>query len=171
MAYRTVLDTLFHALVRYAAPVLVFTAEEVWTSRYPDSGSVHLLEWPALPRVDADATRWSALRRLRERVLEAIGIEEHFEHLHDIHAAELRPKPDRHGYELLCARFAIDPAHACMVEDMAQNLRPAKALGMTTVWVDNGSERGSHGYDEAIVDVRVTDVGEWLGSILGDDDG
>ena len=29
-AYRTVLDTLFHALIRYAAPVLVFTAEEVW---------------------------------------------------------------------------------------------------------------------------------------------
>jgi isoleucyl-tRNA synthetase len=28
MAYRTVLDTLFHALVRYAAPVLVFTR---WT--------------------------------------------------------------------------------------------------------------------------------------------
>jgi isoleucyl-tRNA synthetase len=49
MAYRTVLDTLFHALVRYAAPVLVFTAEEVWGTRYPEEGSVHLLEWPALP--------------------------------------------------------------------------------------------------------------------------
>ena len=48
-AYRTVLDTLFHALVRYAAPVLVFTAEEVWGTRYPDAGSVHLLEWPVLP--------------------------------------------------------------------------------------------------------------------------
>jgi isoleucyl-tRNA synthetase len=48
-AYRTVLDTLFHALVRYAAPVLVFTAEEVWGTRYPDAGSVHLLEWPELP--------------------------------------------------------------------------------------------------------------------------
>jgi isoleucyl-tRNA synthetase len=36
MAYRTVLDTLFHALIRYAAPVLVFTAEEVWGTRYPD---------------------------------------------------------------------------------------------------------------------------------------
>ncbi|WP_432768872.1 MAG: isoleucine--tRNA ligase [Sphingopyxis sp.] len=47
-AYRTVLDTLFHALVRYAAPVLVFTAEEVWGTRYPDAGSVHLLEWPNL---------------------------------------------------------------------------------------------------------------------------
>ena len=45
-AYRSVLDTLFHALVRYAAPVLVFTSEEVWGTRYPDAGSVHLLEWP-----------------------------------------------------------------------------------------------------------------------------
>jgi isoleucyl-tRNA synthetase len=49
MAYRTVLDTLFHALVRYAAPVLVFTSEEVWGTRFPDAGSVHLLEWPELP--------------------------------------------------------------------------------------------------------------------------
>ncbi|MEQ1541884.1 MAG: isoleucine--tRNA ligase [Novosphingobium sp.] len=48
MAYRTVLDTLFHALVRYAAPVLVFTSEEVWGTRFPDEGSVHLLEWPVL---------------------------------------------------------------------------------------------------------------------------
>jgi isoleucyl-tRNA synthetase len=47
-AYRATLDTLFHALVRYAAPVLVFTAEEVWSTRYPDGGSVHLLEWPDL---------------------------------------------------------------------------------------------------------------------------
>jgi isoleucyl-tRNA synthetase len=50
MAYRTVLDTLFHALVRYAAPVLVFTAEEVWATRFPDAGSVHLLEWPEVPK-------------------------------------------------------------------------------------------------------------------------
>ena len=55
-----------------------------------------------------------------------------------------------------------------MVEDMVRNLAPAKELGMTTVWVDNGSERGSHGYDETIVDIRVTDVGEWLESILGE---
>ena len=47
-AYRTVLDTLFHALVRYAAPILCFTAEEVWLTRFPDAESVHLLEWPDL---------------------------------------------------------------------------------------------------------------------------
>ncbi len=50
-AYRTVLDILFHALIRYAAPVIVFTAEEIWATRFPDAGSVHLLEWP---EVDAD---------------------------------------------------------------------------------------------------------------------
>ena len=71
-AYRTVLDILFHALVRYAAPVLVYTAEEVWSTRYPDGGSVHLLEWPAVPGVEADGGRWEKLRVLRERVNEAI---------------------------------------------------------------------------------------------------
>ena len=53
MAYRTTLDTLFHALVRYAAPVLVFTAEEVWGTRFPEGGSVHLLEWPVVPQHNA----------------------------------------------------------------------------------------------------------------------
>ena len=49
MAYRTVLDTLFHALVRYAAPVLVFTSEEVWQTRFPDADSVHFSDWPEVP--------------------------------------------------------------------------------------------------------------------------
>jgi putative hydrolase of the HAD superfamily len=103
------------------------------------------------------------------RVLERIGIGDQFEHLHDIHAAELRPKPERHGYELLCRQFAIDPDTACMVEDMAQNLRPAKALGMTTVWVDNGSERGNHDAEPGHIDLRITDVADWLDKLLGDE--
>jgi isoleucyl-tRNA synthetase len=71
-AYRTVLDMLFHALVRWLAPVLVFTTEEVWATRYPDAGSVHLLEWPEVPRVEADEAKWNALRQLRNEVTEAI---------------------------------------------------------------------------------------------------
>jgi len=102
------------------------------------------------------------------RVLAAIGVDGHFDGLHDIHASELKPKPDPHGYALLCRRFAIDPAHALMVEDMAGNLRSAKALGMTTVWVDNGSERGAHGADPAFIDHSIADVGEWLETILKD---
>jgi isoleucyl-tRNA synthetase len=75
-SYRTVLDILFHALVRYAAPILCFTAEEVWQARYPsEDGSVHYLEWPELPALpgdDAVSTQWSDVRRLREQVTEAI---------------------------------------------------------------------------------------------------
>ncbi|MEL7730029.1 isoleucine--tRNA ligase [Citromicrobium bathyomarinum] len=74
-AYRTVLDTLFHALVRYAAPVLVFTAEEVWTTRFPEGKSIHLQQIDALPdnwTDEALAARFAALRELREDVTEAI---------------------------------------------------------------------------------------------------
>lgn len=101
-----------------------------------------------------------------QRVLDAIGVRGHFHDLHDIHASQFKPKPDPHAYELLCERFGIDPRHALLVDDMAQNLKPAKALGMTTVWVDNGSERGNHAADPSFIDLTVTDVGEWLESIL-----
>ncbi|MCB2013611.1 MAG: isoleucine--tRNA ligase [Sphingobium sp.] len=74
-AYRTVLDTLFHALVRYAAPIIPFTAEEVWKSRFPDAGSVHMLEWPDVDAGWKDAAlgqKWTALRSARDQVNEAI---------------------------------------------------------------------------------------------------
>ncbi|WP_265569975.1 isoleucine--tRNA ligase [Sphingomicrobium nitratireducens] len=74
-SYRTVLDILFHAMIRWAAPVLVFTAEEVWGTRYPQGGSVHLLEWPEIDAAwkdEALAKRWDELIALRESVTEAI---------------------------------------------------------------------------------------------------
>lgn len=75
-AYRSVLDTLFHALTRWLAPVLVFTAEEVWGTRFPQGGSVHLLEWPTVEagwRDDALGERWSRLRAMRS--LSTLAIE------------------------------------------------------------------------------------------------
>jgi len=74
-ACRTVLDAVFHALVRWLSPILVFTAEEVWETRYPDAGSVHLLEWPEIDagwRDAALAAKWQLIRATRERVTEAI---------------------------------------------------------------------------------------------------
>ena len=101
------------------------------------------------------------------RVLEAIGISDRFDDLHDIHASSYRPKPDPHGYELLVRTFGIDPHHALLVDDMAQNLEPAKALGMTTVWVDNGSERGTHGFGD-FIDYRIESVSDWLAGLFGE---
>ncbi|SFR81025.1 isoleucine--tRNA ligase [Sphingomonas jatrophae] len=74
-AYRTVLDTLFHALVRYAAPILCFTAEEAWSARFPDAGSVHLLEWLAVDPSWANEdllVRWARLREIRGAMTAAI---------------------------------------------------------------------------------------------------
>jgi putative hydrolase of the HAD superfamily len=134
----------------------------------------------ALDRIAADPVLGAGLGRLpgrkliftngdapyARRVLDRLGVAHHFDHLHDIHACELRPKPAEHGYRLLVDQWKIDPKRTVMVEDMAQNLVPAKMLGMTTVWVDNGSERGDHGHDSRFVDHRITDVGEWLDEIL-----
>ncbi|WP_416464485.1 isoleucine--tRNA ligase [Sphingomonas sp. VDB2] len=75
-AYRTLLDTLFHALVRYVAPIIPFTAEEVWQSRFPnEEESVHFLEWPEIDHHWINQhldDKWTELRSQREQVNEAI---------------------------------------------------------------------------------------------------
>ncbi|MFW2831473.1 isoleucine--tRNA ligase [Sphingomonas sp. ID0503] len=75
-AYRTVLDQVFHALVRWFAPILVFTTEEVWKSRFDGvGGSIHLESWPVIPegwRNDELAARWNRLRDIRFVVTNAI---------------------------------------------------------------------------------------------------
>ena len=103
--------------------------------------------------------------RYAARVLERLGLANAFDGLHDIHAMDYVPKPDPRAYAAMCARYAIAPERALFVEDMARNLKPAKALGMTTVWVDNGSDQASHGGDTDFIDHRIADIGEWLHDI------
>ncbi|MEX0590051.1 MAG: class I tRNA ligase family protein, partial [Xanthobacteraceae bacterium] len=51
----TVLDRVFHCLATWLAPILAFTAEEVWLSRSPSAGgSVHLETFPEVPRAWRD---------------------------------------------------------------------------------------------------------------------
>lgn len=99
------------------------------------------------------------------RVLERLGLANAFDGMHDIHAMDYVPKPNPPSYAAMCKRHGIEPETALFAEDMARNLRPAKALGMATVWVDNGSERGSHDADESFIDYRTHDIGVWLNEI------
>jgi isoleucyl-tRNA synthetase len=65
----------FHALIRWVSPILCFTAEEVWQSRYPEAGSVHLETWPETDAAwldEALGAKWDLIRELRTRVTEAI---------------------------------------------------------------------------------------------------
>ena len=99
------------------------------------------------------------------RVLGALGLGASFEGIHDIHAMSLVPKPDPSAYAGLCAAFGLDPAECLFVEDMARNLKPAKAIGMTTVWVDNGSEQAADP-DRGFIDFTTTDLTRWLRAVL-----
>ncbi len=78
-ACRTVMDKLFTRLTAWLAPIMVFTMEEVWLSRFPsDGGSVHARLFPETPeawRDEALAADWAVLRRLRRAVTGALEVE------------------------------------------------------------------------------------------------
>ncbi|TPG12034.1 pyrimidine 5'-nucleotidase [Sphingomonas oligophenolica] len=142
---------------------------------------VHDIEMDVL---DHDAPLVAAIARLPGRklvftngdtpyalkVLDRLGLGDSFEGIHDIHAMGLVPKPDPSAYAGLCAAFDLDPAVSLFAEDMARNLAPAKAIGMTTLWVDNGSEQGGSeqgpGADRDFIDFTVHDLTSWLHDIL-----
>ena len=46
-------------------------------------------------------------------------------------------KPDPAFYELACEQLAIEPAEAVFLDDLGVNLKPARALGMTTIKVND----------------------------------
>ncbi len=44
-------------------------------------------------------------------------------------------KPDPRIYQIACARLDIAPEHAVFLDDLGINLKPARAMGMTTIKV------------------------------------
>ncbi|MBT5434989.1 MAG: isoleucine--tRNA ligase, partial [Rhodospirillaceae bacterium] len=78
-AARSVLDTLFHCLTVWFAPILCFTAEEAWLQRFPgETESVHRRQFVDVPdawRDDALAAKWQTIRRLRRVVTGALEVE------------------------------------------------------------------------------------------------
>ncbi len=44
-------------------------------------------------------------------------------------------KPDPRFYELACSSLGIEPAEAVFLDDLGVNLKPARAMGMTTIKV------------------------------------
>ena len=74
----TCIEEIFRAVTLWLAPILVFTAEESWLSRYPDAESVHLETFPEIPvawQDEALAARWSTIRKVRRVVTGALEIE------------------------------------------------------------------------------------------------
>lgn len=100
------------------------------------------------------------------RVLAALGLSNMFDPIHDIHACAYKPKPDPSGYALLQERYGIDTANAAMFEDMARNLKPARAVGMRTIWIDNGIEAGDVGHHPDHIDFETPDLTAFLTALV-----
>jgi putative hydrolase of the HAD superfamily len=104
------------------------------------------------------------------RVLERIGLDTLADDVWDIRAMGFVPKPFAAAYETVVAKAGIAPERAAMFEDLARNLVPAHALGMTTVWLDNGSIWSRQGpdfpvADRAHIDYETQDLSAFLNAV------
>ena len=48
-------------------------------------------------------------------------------------------KPEPRIYELVCRRLDVQPAAAIFLDDLGGNLKPARAIGMTTIKVGDAA--------------------------------
>ena len=129
--------------------------------------------------VDADPDLDQALSRLpgrkiiftngptdhAERVLGRLAIDRHFEGIFDIIGADYIPKPMPGAYDILVDRYRLKPDETVMVEDLVRNLKPAAALGMTTVWVRSDAELNDEEPDHDTIHHVVNDLTHWLAAL------
>ncbi|WP_408593179.1 isoleucine--tRNA ligase [Paracoccus marcusii] len=126
-AARTVLDLLFHRLVTWLAPILPFTMEDVWLSRFPsEDDSVHLHDFAQTP---ADwlneplAAKWEHVRRARRVVTAALEVKRTDKTI----GASLEAAPVVHveDAQMLAALKSVAFADVCITSDLSLTADPA----------------------------------------------
>lgn len=88
-----------------------------------------------------------------QRVLDALGLSECFERVIDVEHCGYISKPNPAPYHTLLATLEARGEECVLIEDSVRNLEPAKALGMSTIWV-----HPEPGAIPAWVDYHTTDV-------------
>jgi isoleucyl-tRNA synthetase len=132
----TVVEEVFRAVTTWLAPILAFTAEEAWLSRYGDAVSVHLESFPAFPaawRDEALAEKWEKVRAIRSVVTGALEIERAQKRI----GSSLEAAPVVHVTDagLRAALEGVDLAEVCIVSDIAVEATegPAEAFRLPEV--------------------------------------
>lgn len=96
-------------------------------------------------------------RNYATRVLEQLGLDRVADELWDIRTTGFTPKPERAAYDAVIEKAGIVPGRAAMFEDLARNLMAAHDLGMTTVWIDNGSVWSRQGPESPVAETKHID--------------
>jgi isoleucyl-tRNA synthetase len=124
---RTVMDILFHRLTTWLAPILVFTTEDVWLSRFPgEESSVHLEDMPETPVAwldEALAAKWAQLRQVRRVVTAALEVQRSAK----VIGASLEAAPVVHVEDAgaLAALRLVDFADLCITSGLTLTADPA----------------------------------------------
>lgn len=94
----------------------------------------------------------NAPRHYVDGVLRAIGVRRWFDAVYTIEDSRYLGKPSFRSFHVLLRRHDLDPHRCVMVDDMLENLKAAKRLGMSTVWISRQARRAP------FVDLRVGSV-------------
>jgi putative hydrolase of the HAD superfamily len=94
----------------------------------------------------------NAPRHYVQAVLQAIGLARYFDAVYSIEDTRYRGKPALHGFRMLLRKHHLDPHRCAFIDDILENLRTARRLGMSTVWVSRAKRR------VPFVDLRVASV-------------
>ena len=97
-----------------------------------------------------------------KRVLEQLALTDLFDGVFALEDADLIPKPDPRTFARMTERFGVDASSAAFFEDTARNLRPAKAIGMTTVLVGIDAIASPDAAAADYIDFRAAALGPFL---------
>jgi putative hydrolase of the HAD superfamily len=94
----------------------------------------------------------NAPRHYAQGVLRLLGVNPHLHGVETIESMRFIPKPARSSLARILKRHQARGRRVVMVEDNLENLKTARRLGLTTVWVSRESGR------PAFVDVKLKSV-------------
>jgi putative hydrolase of the HAD superfamily len=89
----------------------------------------------AIRRIRAAGLRVAALTNNWRTTAPRPRLHAHFDVFVESAVEGLR-KPDPRIYALVCERLGVPPSRAAFLDDIGRNLKPARALGMATIKVD-----------------------------------
>ncbi|ACK51777.1 isoleucyl-tRNA synthetase [Methylocella silvestris BL2] len=120
LAALTAIEQIFRAVTLWLAPILVFTSEEAWLSRYREKISIHLETLPDLPdewRDEALVVKWGKIRRIRSVVTAALEIERAQKRIGS--SLEAAPQVFIADPDLKSALEGVDFAEICIASDIS----------------------------------------------------
>ncbi len=102
----------------------------------------------------------NATKSHTEAVLKKLELNHHFDYLSYVENRDYFIKPHAPIYEELLQVLSVQPKQCCMIEDTAENLKPAHDLGMKTVLIANMDKA-----DLPYVDYAYPSLLDWLAAV------